>query len=291
METIEPPQYLYKILSYRQWLVTEKAEEVAVASNDDLFIHLSKKDQVDKTLVKYFIGEDRAVVLKLDTKKLQGRLVYERNPGGEASYYHLYEGSIPCRAIKEANLMYLKPREKAIDVLELGDPMLSQVAKELTEEEIMSSETQELIQKMIHTMKKHAGVGIAAPQIGYPLQVLVIEDMDHSHLTREQILEREREKIPLQVLVNPKLFVEGEESREFFEGCLSIPGFVGLVPRAYAVRVEARNERGEPVVIHAKGWYARILQHEIDHLQGILYTDRAALLMTERFGKTKTLKR
>jgi peptide deformylase len=75
------------------------------------------------------------------------------------------------------------------------------------------------------------------------------------------------------VIINPRLAL-GKETVEFFEGCLSLPGFTAIVPRARAVTVECLNERAEPVTIHAHGWYARILQHEIDHLRGTLYIDR-----------------
>jgi peptide deformylase len=75
------------------------------------------------------------------------------------------------------------------------------------------------------------------------------------------------------VIINPRLTLESE-TVEFFEGCLSLPGFTAIVPRALAVKVDCLNERAEPVTIQARGWYARILQHEIDHLHGTLYIDR-----------------
>ncbi len=107
--------------------------------------------------------------------------------------------------------------------------------------------------------------------------------MDHSHLTREQLSERNRYPVPFHVIVNPRIYIEESDKAEFFEGFLSVPAFLAVVPRAKSVRVECLNERAEPVVIHAKGWYARILQHEIDHLQGHLFTDSALLptLMTQ----------
>ena len=80
--------------------------------------------------------------------------------------------------------------------------------------------------------------------------------------------------MPFHVLINPSITVIGSESAEFFEGCLSVAGFTAIVPRASEVRVDCLNEQAEPVVIDAKGWYARILQHEIDHLNGALYIDR-----------------
>lgn len=116
-------------------------------------------------------------------------------------------------------------------------------------------------------MRAAPGVGLAAPQIGLPLQLAVIEDPVED-------AGRLRSPVAPHVIINPRLTPEGEEKAEFFEGCLSLTGFTAIVPRALAVRVDCLNERAEPVTIHARGWYARILQHEIDHLHGTLYIDR-----------------
>lgn len=170
-----------------------------------------------------------------------------------------------------------------LDIVQVGDPVLRQVARELSLKEIASPEIQDLIEMMKATMRAAPGVGLAAPQIGKSLQLVVIEDMDQSHLNAKQLAERNRYLVPFHVIINPRMCIEEATKKfEFFEGCLSIPEFVAVVPRAEAVRVECLNERGEPVVIQAKGWYARILQHEIDHLNGILYIDKAKLptLMT-----------
>lgn len=161
-----------------------------------------------------------------------------------------------------------------LEVVQLGNPVLRTPARALSKEEILSPQIQSLIQDMTQVMRTAPGVGLAAPQIGQPLQLVVIEDMDQSHLTAEQLRERNRSQVPFHVLVNPKLSIETEETASFFEGCLSVPTFLGIVPRAKSVKVECLNERGEPVTIHAEGWYARILQHEIDHLNGTLYVDR-----------------
>jgi peptide deformylase len=88
------------------------------------------------------------------------------------------------------------------------------------------------------------------------------------------MLARRGRPVPFHVVINPKLTVEGDETAEFFEGCLSLAGMMAIVSRAKRVRVECLNQAAEPVVITAEGWYARILQHEIDHLSGVLYTDR-----------------
>jgi len=120
------------------------------------------------------------------------------------------------------------------------------------------------------------GVGLAASQVGLPIQLAVIEDALEiiQKLPAPQVAERERRPVPFHVVINPKLTLAEDERLEFFEGCLSVAGFTAIVPRARCVRVECLNERAEPLLITAEGWYGRILQHEIDHLNGILYVDR-----------------
>lgn len=176
-------------------------------------------------------------------------------------------------------------QEKKLQIIEVGEPVLREQARLLTNDEILSQEIQDLIQAMKAEMYAAPGVGLAAPQIGLPLQLIVIEDKAEYHIqwTPEQLKERERVAIPFHVIINPVLYIEEKEKAEFFEGCLSVPNFVGVVPRAKAVRVECLNEHAQPIVIYAKGWYARILQHEVDHLKGILYIDRvrSRTLMTQ----------
>ncbi len=158
----------------------------------------------------------------------------------------------------------------------IGDPVLRQVTRTLTRPEILSTEIQKLIERMRETMHAAPGVGLAAPQIGLPLSLAVIEDKAEysAALTRAQVAERERLPVPFQVIINPVVTLESNANVEFFEGCLSLAGLVALVPRARQVRVECLDHRGEPQVLRANGWYARILQHESDHLAGTLYVDR-----------------
>lgn len=163
---------------------------------------------------------------------------------------------------------------------EAGEAVLRQPARELSAEEIVSPSIQDLIGSMFETVRAAPGVGLAAPQIGMSLQLAVIEDRREyiARLTPESVAERLREPVSPHVIINPRLSFEpagdGRTEAAFFEGCLSLPGFTAIVPRALAVRVDCLNERAEPVVIRAHGWYARILQHEIDHLHGTLYIDR-----------------
>jgi peptide deformylase len=153
-----------------------------------------------------------------------------------------------------------------LDIVQVGEPVLRQAGRTLTPAEIVSPEVQQLIELMRETMRDAPGVGLAAPQVGLALRLAVIEDTAESAVT-------ERSPVPFHVICNPRLQL-GPEIVEFYEGCLSLEGFQAIVPRARTVHVDALNHKGEPVVIDAAGWYARILQHEIDHLNGTLYVDR-----------------
>lgn len=163
-----------------------------------------------------------------------------------------------------------------IPIVQTGHPVLRTEARELTRDEIKSAEIQVLIELMRETMKAAPGVGLAAPQIGESIKLTVIEDEagEKTKMSAEELNLRERCPVPFQVLINPILQPVGEEKVEFFEGCLSVSGFAAKVSRHRNVSVTALNEHGEEVSIKATGWYARILQHEIDHLNGILYIDR-----------------
>jgi peptide deformylase len=162
------------------------------------------------------------------------------------------------------------------EILQAGERVLRQTARELSVDEVRSPRIQDLIGRMRDTMRAAPGVGLAAPQIGESLQLAVVEDRAEylDGMDPAWIAERERVVVPFCVLINPRLTVADNEQVEFFEGCLSVVGFTALVARNRAVRVECLNERAEPVVIEARGWPARILQHEIDHLNGFLYVDR-----------------
>ena len=163
-----------------------------------------------------------------------------------------------------------------LKIVQVGEPVLRQRARPLLQEEIALPETQQLIVWMRETMRDAPGVGLAAPQVGLPLQLAVIEDRSEysKDVTAERLAERERQPVPFQVLINPRIVEQSEEQVEFFEGCLSLAGFSALVKRSRQVAVEYWDERGQERRVEAQGWYARILQHEIDHLYGRLYIDR-----------------
>ncbi len=163
-----------------------------------------------------------------------------------------------------------------LKIVNVGDPVLRALAEPLTRDQLLSSSVQTMIDLMRETMRDAPGVGLAAPQIGEPMQLAVIEDKAEyqQSLSKSDLKERDRKEIPFHVIVNPMLELLGDPTEVFTEGCLSLPGFSALVPRSKQVRVLCLDHRGESRVIEASGWYARILQHEIDHLQGTLYIDR-----------------
>jgi peptide deformylase len=163
-----------------------------------------------------------------------------------------------------------------LKIRSVGEPVLRSRARAMRPEEILLPSTRDLIAAMRETMNDAPGVGLAAPQVGIPLQLAVIEDREENmkDLSREVLAERERKVVPFHVIINPVLTLESPAEIEFFEGCLSLPGLVALVPRARKVKVECLDQHGQAKVIRASGWYARILQHEIDHLSGALYVDR-----------------
>lgn len=159
-----------------------------------------------------------------------------------------------------------------LKIVQAGDPVLRQEARPLETDEILLPETQQLIEWMRDTMRDAPGVGLAAPQVGLPIQLVVIED--RTEYQRGVSPDRERQPAPFQVFINPRIVAHSEEQVEFFEGCLSVAGFSALVKRYRAVRVEYLDEQAVARSIEGQGWYARILQHEIDHLGGTLYIDR-----------------
>lgn len=128
------------------------------------------------------------------------------------------------------------------------------------------SDLQKLIDDMVETMREAPGVGLAAPQVDVSMRVIVVEFGDE---------EDEQAPKKLYAVVNPEIARASTETLMGTEGCLSIPGFVGEVERFKSVTIKGQNRKGHPTRIKADGWLARIFQHEIDHLDGVLFTDRA----------------
>jgi peptide deformylase len=163
-----------------------------------------------------------------------------------------------------------------LEIVQAGEPVLRQFARPLRADEIGSAELRQTIADMLETLRLAPGVGLAAPQIGLGVQLAIIEDREQyqSSWSAEQLRARRRVPIPFRVLINPELETDDGAQVEFFEGCLSVAGYIAQVPRHTRVRVRYLDEHGEIQIIQAEGWFARILQHEIDHLNGALYIDR-----------------
>jgi len=155
--------------------------------------------------------------------------------------------------------------------------ILRQPCRKLSADEIVSDEIQTLIQTMKVTMQRAPGVGLAAPQIGLSMQLVVIEDAEERLKAIDPMIlsERQRKPVPFHALINPVIIAHSDNKIAYFEGCLSCLSHIRIVPRYESVTVTCLNEKAEPQEIMAQGWYARILQHEIDHLSGVLNIDRA----------------
>src|SRR6266704_3793097 len=160
-----------------------------------------------------------------------------------------------------------------LKVARLGHPVLRQKALPVLLGEIRSSETQRLIDDMIETMREYNGAGLAAPQVHVLKQICVIEVHGNPRYP-------DAPAIPLTVLINPVVTPLAAEMEEGWEGCLSIPDMRGVVPRYTAVRLEAYDRTGEKLSAVAKEFFARVVQHETDHLNGIVYLDRMRDLST-----------
>ena len=161
-------------------------------------------------------------------------------------------------------------------IVQTGAAVLRGRAAELSPAQIATPEVQALIHTMIEVMRVAPGVGLAAPQIGIPLRLIVLEDRAETLATLDdaELHEKERVAFATRTIVNPVLRPIGDARVTFFEGCLSVDGFAALVERHREVCVTGLDEHGAPVRWQVAGWPARILQHEVDHVEGTLYIDR-----------------
>lgn len=149
------------------------------------------------------------------------------------------------------------------EIVTVPDAVLRRKAQKVRQ---FDADLQQLIDDMIETMRAAPGVGLAAPQVGVSQRVIVVEYGDD---------EDETQPPRLYVVVNPEIVETSPDTEMGVEGCLSIPGLVGEVERYRRIVVKGQNRRGQPIKLKLQGWVARIFQHEIDHLEGILFTDRA----------------
>ena len=151
-----------------------------------------------------------------------------------------------------------------LKVARMGHPVLRAKARPLERAEIKSPAVQKLIDDMIETMGEYHGVGLAAPQVHEDVRVFIAElDVDEEGMNGEPV-----------VLINPEITPVGQDEVEEWEGCLSIPNIRGRVPRAREIKVRAYDRSGERIEIHAHDFPARVIQHETDHLDGVLFVDR-----------------
>jgi len=148
-------------------------------------------------------------------------------------------------------------------IITVPDPVLRRKAHKVTD---FGADLQVLIDDMVETIRQAPGVGLAAPQVNVSQRLIVVEFGDEDD-----------EQVPakLYAIVNPEIIRPSQEMEKGNEACLSVPGFLGEVERISSLTLKGQNRYGQPIRIKAKGWLARIFQHEIDHLDGVLFTDRA----------------
>jgi peptide deformylase len=153
-----------------------------------------------------------------------------------------------------------------LKVARIGHPVVRTAAEPVPAGSVRSAEIQRLIEDMRETMYEYEGVGLAAPQVHVSLRIAVIEVSEADG--------RAKEAVPFTVLVNPVVHPLSPETEEGWEGCLSIPELRGRVDRLTRLRLDARDEKGRPFSLEASGFFARVIQHECDHLDGSVYLDR-----------------
>ena len=164
-----------------------------------------------------------------------------------------------------------------LKVARIGHPVVRAMARPLGADELRSAEIQRLIDDMKETMHEYEGVGLAAPQIHVGLRLAVVEVPASDH--------RAEEGVHFTVLVNPVIAPLGNDQRAGWEGCLSVPDLRGLVPRYGRVRLTALDREGRPYAVEASGFFARVIQHECDHLDGNVYLDRMPDMRTLSFQR------
>ncbi len=163
-------------------------------------------------------------------------------------------------------------------VARMGHPVLRQVARQLTLEEIRSPEFKQLLRDMVDTMHEYGGIGLAAPQIHESLSVAIIEYQEgesrYDDGESEASTPGAETEMPLSVFVNPVITVLDPAEKGYWEGCLSVPEIRGLVYRPQKIRVDYQDQDGKKKTLVAEGFLATVFQHELDHLAGVLFVDR-----------------
>src|SRR5512133_1287478 len=162
-------------------------------------------------------------------------------------------------------------------IVTIPEPVLRRKAHKVL---AFDQEFNKLVDDMIETMRQAPGVGLAAPQVDVSQRLIVIE-----YAEDEDTEEGEEAPKKLFVIANPEIVTTSEQIVNGVEACLSVPGLVGEVERYYGIVVKGQNRKGKPIKIKAQGWLARIFQHEMDHLDGIIYTDRATEVWKPKEGE------
>jgi len=163
-----------------------------------------------------------------------------------------------------------------LKIAQLGHPILRRQAEPVTRNELESGNLEQLMEDLSETMRDGDGVGIAAPQVHIPKRIIVVE-------VKSNDKHPDRQPVPLTVMVNPEVISHSEEQEEGWEACLSIPGLKGQVPRWKSLEVIGEDRQGRPMQFEASGFFARVIQHEMDHLDGVVYLDRMPDLSTLTF--------
>ena len=170
----------------------------------------------------------------------------------------------------------------------MGHPVLRARAKPLDPAEIKSPRIQQLIDDMFETMQEYQGVGLAAPQVHESLR-LFVAGFPPRPADEKDDEDDEDGDVPLMAVINPEITIVGDQTMDDWEGCLSIPDIRGRVTRARDIEVKAYDRRGRRIEMRARGFTARVIQHETDHLDGVLFFDRMESLETltflDEFGK------
>ena len=161
-----------------------------------------------------------------------------------------------------------------LKIARLGHPAIRRSSRPVPIDEINSKDFQKLIDDMVETMRDADGVGIAAPQVHKPKQVIVIE------VSKDNPRYPQQDTVPLTVIINPQIVIHGSETDEMWEGCLSVPDLRGRVSRYTTLTLAGINRHGKSVQIEARGFFARVIQHEVDHLKGKVFLDRLANFST-----------
>ena len=161
-----------------------------------------------------------------------------------------------------------------LKITRLGHPKIRQGTDPVSSEELQTQEIQRLIDDMVETMRDAHGVGIAAPQVHVSKQIIVIE------VSPENPRYPNQPAVPLTVLINPAIMDHTETTEDGWEGCLSVPDLRGLVPRWTRVKINGLDRGGQAVQVEAEGFFARVIQHEVDHLNGRVFLDRLPDLKT-----------